>query len=111
MKKCGVFVFVLIIFCSFLAISARGKSEYNVTFINKHWSRLHLQIRVGNESIPEKNALVKDIVLNKGESVSVGYDVVCYYRRDTNPDDPNGNFTTWTSAGCSRNQPCVVDNP
>lgn len=82
-----------------------------MTFINKNWNQLHLQVRVGNQSVPENNTLVKDVVLKKGESVNVDYDVLCYYRRDADPDKPNGNFTTWTGTGCFKNQLCEVDNP
>jgi hypothetical protein len=89
-----------------------SQSPYNLTITNKHWNRMRLQVRVGNQNVPENNTLVQDVILKRGESVTVGYEVLCYYRRDADPDRPdNVNFTTWTSAGCFRNQPCVVDNP
>lgn len=87
------------------------QAAYRVTFINKYWNNLHLQVRVGNQSNPESNQLVQDVTLGRNQSVTVDYDVLCYYRRDSNPDEPNGSFTTWTSTGCFSNQSCVVDNP
>ena len=87
-------------------------SPYNVTFINKYWKSMHLQVRVGNQSVPENNQLVFDGPLNNDQRLPVGYDVSCYYRRDADPDHPdNVHFTQWTSTGCFRNQSCVVDNP
>lgn len=111
----GVFALTLPLLFTFSAFDLKGsikKADYKVTIINKYWNSLHLQVRAGNNSIPENNVLVRDVVLKKGESISVDYDVLCYYRRDADPDRPDGkNFTTWTAAGCSRNQPCTVDNP
>src|SRR5690349_9838814 len=73
------------------------KSElapYNVTITNKNWNRMHLQVRVGNQNVPENNTLVQDVILKRGESVTVGYEVLCYYRRDADPDRPdNVHFT------------------
>lgn len=87
-------------------------ANYRITIINKYWNSMHLQVKAGNQSVPDSNPIARDVILKKGESVTVDYDVLCYYRRDANPDNPdNVHFTNWTSAGCFRNNPCVVDNP
>ncbi len=107
-----LFLFTIAFFSFKMKTKETKKADYNVTIINKYWNSLHLQVRVGNQSVPENNSLVKDVILKKNESVSVDYDVLCYYRRDADPDHPDGvNFTTWTGAGCFRDKPCVVDNP
>ena len=88
------------------------KADYNVTIYNRQWKSMRIQVRVGNQSIPGNNALVKNEILQKDGSVTVPYDVLCYYRRDADPDHPNDkDFTSWTSAGCFRNKTCTVENP
>lgn len=99
------------LFFSFKGKTTEKKANYQVTFINKYWAKMHLQIRVGNSPTPENNQSVYDGILSKDASTSVGYDVLCWYRRDANPDNPNGQFTAWTSTGCYRGSPCTVDNP
>ena len=91
---------------------SKKHSDYQVVFINKYWNNFHLQIRVGNNSNPENNAVYYNGNLAHGYQLAVPYDVFCWYRRDANPNQPDGvHFTNWTSAGCFRNTPCTIDNP
>lgn len=73
---------------------------------------MHLQVRTGNNGNPESNPVFYDGNLAHGYQLVVPYDVLCWYRRDANPSQPDGvHFTNWTSAGCFRGSPCTVDNP
>lgn len=91
---------------------SKPESTYQVTFVNRYWNNLHLQVRVGNNSAPERNNVAYDGNLSRGQSVTVSYDVLCWYRRDANPDQhDNIHFTNWTSTGCFSGSPCAVDNP
>jgi|SRR6185437_11042553 len=103
---------VPVLFFSFKTESHKKHSNYTVTFINKYWANMHLQVRVGNNSQPENNPLFYDKNLPRNTPLPIGYDVLCWYRRDANPDRPDGvHFTNWTSTGCFRGSPCTVDNP
>jgi hypothetical protein len=108
-----IFLAISITLLSFKSDSpSTRRADYNVTIVNKYWASMRLQVRVGNQPVAENNTLVKDIILKRNESVTVPYDVICYYRRDANPDNPDAvTFTTWTGAGCFRNKTCIIDNP
>ncbi|HEY4327752.1 MAG TPA: hypothetical protein VGN20_27470 [Mucilaginibacter sp.] len=99
---------------SFEEIAKSKLSNYSVIIANTYWpNKMHLQVRVGNSSDPDKCNLVWDGYLAKDTQTGpIGYDVFCYYRRDANPNAPdNVHFTNWTRTGCFSNTPCRVDNP
>jgi hypothetical protein len=82
--------------------------DNSVTITNSQWNTLHLQVRSGNTQNPDQNAqTLYDGNLLRGQSQTFSFPIFLWYRRDTNPDYPNGQFTGWTM--CSTNQ--VINNP
>ena len=91
----------------FSSFKSKKSSSGTVTITNKYWNNMHLQVRIGNNSVPENNNLVFDGNLPRGQSRTFNFDVLMWYRRDANPDNPNGNFSSWTQCFSSHN----IDNP
>ncbi|HVX00388.1 MAG TPA: hypothetical protein VHA52_08145 [Candidatus Babeliaceae bacterium] len=92
----------VVVFSSF-----RKTSASTVTITNKFWNSMHLQVREGNQSNPEANPMVFDGILPRDQSFSRQFPVLLFYRRDANPDHPDGRFTNWTECFTSEN----IDNP
>src|ERR1700743_3689172 len=66
---------------SFTKSHSANKRSYQVTFVNKYWRNIHLQIRAGNMGIADRNPVKFDGNLGKDQQTTVSYDVLCWYRR------------------------------
>jgi hypothetical protein len=90
-----------------IGMNKRSEKMSTVTITNKYWNRLTLQVREGNSSSIESNPEIFNRTLSRGETVSFNFNSMLFYRRDANPDSPNGQFTGWTQCFSSQN----IDNP
>lgn len=73
-----------------------------VTFVNPSWNHVNVQVRIGNNSNPESNPLVSQFTLSRnGKSQPFSFAVFLFWRRDSNPDSPNGSYTAWTQESAS----------
>lgn len=116
MKK--YFTALLVIICIVVSIFAVRKNfmQFNsiVSIRNSQWEKVHIQVRKGYSDDPVNDHLIFDQFLDKGQSrsftVDNGDDIV--YRRDLDPDHPDGkHFTKWTYANYDGSSICSVDNP
>ena len=82
------------------------KHMKTVTITNRYWQTMNLEIRIGDRQPPEANPS-QNLTLAQGQSQPFTFEVFLYYRRDLNPDAPNGQFTNWTQ--CFSDD--VIDNP
>ena len=83
-------------------------STVNIT--NRNWNRVTVEVRMGDDAHPENNRSLGTRSLNRGETwplYSDGEDV--WYRRDADPDRPNGQWTAWTHRPCYPNLSEVYD--
>ena len=78
-----------------------------VKITNKYWNSIHLQVRVGNKEPAEQNPLVFDSQLGRDQERDFQFDNLLFYRRDANPDAPDGRFTDWVECFTDLD----VDNP
>jgi hypothetical protein len=78
-----------------------------VSITNTYWNSINLQVRTGNNPNPENNPIVYNNPLARGQTVPFTFPVFLFYRRDANPDYPNGTFTGWTQCFTNEN----IDNP
>jgi hypothetical protein len=70
--------------------------ERNVVLVNRTWTKVNVEVRRGKESDCGKNAAFETKKLLRGESWSVpAPDTDVCYRRDRDPDHPNGQWTEW----------------
>jgi hypothetical protein len=115
MKKSRFFMLLFVVLASTVAFKMpKMKMHHNatITIVNKYWASIHLQVRVGNYSDPLQNQLQYDGSLAQSDSKSfpVSAPNTVIYRRDANPNNPDGShFTNWTFANCTSD--CVIDNP
>lgn len=87
---------------------AAGKSTVNLH--NRSWNRVTVEARIGDDPNPEANRPLGARSLRRGESwviESEGEDV--WYRRDVNPDHPDGKLTVWKHRPCYPRRPDVYD--
>lgn len=80
---------------------------------NKSWNSMTVEARIGNNTVPENNPLVsgspKVLYLNNDWNIlSDGEDV--YYRRDADPDNPDGTMTDWSLRPCYGNGETYVED-
>jgi hypothetical protein len=78
-----------------------------VSISNANFNNLHLQVRIGERSDAESNPLVFDSNLPRYALESFEFESMLFYRRDSNPDNPDGNFTMWTQCFTSE----AISNP
>jgi hypothetical protein len=78
-----------------------------VTITNTQWARLTLQVRVGDQNVAENNPIDYEGVLNRGDNYTKTFPVFLFYRRDNNPDAPDGTYSAWTLCFADQN----IDNP
>lgn len=116
MKK--YFTVLLVIICILVSVFAIRKNfmQFNsiVSIRNSQWKTVHIQVRKGYSDDPGHDNLIFDQFLDKGQSrsftVDNGDDVV--YRRDLDPDHPDGkHFTKWAYANNGGSSICSIDNP
>ncbi len=116
MKK--YFTTIMVIGCIVASVFAvrRNFMHFNsiVSIRNSQWEKVHVQVRKGFSDDPGRDQLIFDQFLEKGQSrsftVDNGDDVV--FRRDLNPDHPDGkHFTRWAYANDGGSGICSVDNP
>jgi hypothetical protein len=65
-------------------------------FHDRDWRTVNVQIRQGNDPVPEKNRSLGTVQLNLDQTYDVVGDENVWYRRDANPDNPDGSWTMWT---------------
>ena len=78
-----------------------------VTITNTQWDTLTLQVRQGDKQDADANPQVCNELLARGQSKTFNFMLFLFYRRDGNPDVPNGKFTSWTR--CSSDE--TITNP
>jgi hypothetical protein len=63
---------------------------------NVTWNRVNVEVRRGRENSCASNAVFQTKILEKGELWTIpAPNVDICYRRDANPDHPNGQWTDW----------------
>ncbi|HVV54757.1 MAG TPA: hypothetical protein VHC47_05515 [Mucilaginibacter sp.] len=80
---------------------------------NTRWHKVRVQVRKGFNPDPLHDKLIFDQYLMMGQSrtftVDNGDDIL--YRRDENPDHPDGiHFTKWVYVDCDGSSTCTLDN-
>jgi len=112
------FTTLIVIGCIIASIFAirRNFMQFNsiVSIRNSQWEKVHIQVRKGFSDDPSRDQLIFDQFLDKGQSrsfsVDNGDDIV--YRRDLNPNHPDGkHFTEWSYANNDGSTICSVDTP
>jgi hypothetical protein len=78
-----------------------------VKIINSYWDRIELQVRIGDQEPAEANPEAFDEYLNRNDEQDFDFEVFLFYRREANPDNPDGNYSAWTQ--CFVDQ--TIDNP
>jgi hypothetical protein len=78
-----------------------------VKIINGYWDRIELQVRIGNQEPADANPVAFDDYLDRNNEQEFEFDVFLFYRRDANPDNPNGDYSAWTQ--CFADE--TIDNP
>jgi hypothetical protein len=74
---------------------------------NQSWRRVTVEAVRGSNTVPEENENLGSVTLDDTENnnswriESNGLDL--YYRRDANPDNPDGSMTLWTHRPCYGN--------
>jgi hypothetical protein len=84
----------------------------NVSFVNRSWHSIHLQVRIGQNADASQDRLVFDKFLLRGQKLTLKATEpqILLYRRDANPDHADGrHFTEWTAANCDGGN-CVISN-
>jgi hypothetical protein len=74
----------------------RDRTVANVHLINEDWDQVNVEVRRGNETDCALNAAFETKLLARGDEWVIpapGVDVC--YRRDADPDHPNGQWTEW----------------
>jgi hypothetical protein len=78
------------------AASVAPAMTSRVDIIDRNWARVNVDVRIGNNANPEDNRSLGTRELTRGQTWSIpsdGEDV--WYRRDADPDRPNGQWTNW----------------
>lgn len=71
---------------------------------NESWKRVKVEAVMGNKTPPEANSSLGSEILIKGDKWKIdsnGEDI--YYRRDADPDNPDGRMQVWTHRPCYGN--------
>jgi hypothetical protein len=76
--------------------SSSQPSEPVVELTNSRWSAVNVEVRRGTESDCGLNAAFETRELDRGETwaIPVPQGDLCY-RRDRDPDHPNGEWSSW----------------
>lgn len=86
--------------CLFCASLCSGQA---ITIRNRVWNRVNVEVRKGKSDNPDQNASQGTQVLQKNGAWSVpckadeGY---VWWRRDPDPDHPNGSWADWNKKAC-----------
>ncbi|WP_157650676.1 hypothetical protein [Burkholderia ubonensis] len=86
----------LMLFASMIPARADGISHVHLQ--NSAWSSVNVEVRRGNAGSCDQNPVVNKTAVPKGGELVVdsnGEDVC--WRRDTDPDHPNGQWTGWSN--------------
>lgn len=80
---------------------------------NKSWNIVSVEARKGNNTNPEENPPVEDSpkTLNLNQDWIIESDAEdVYYRRDADPDNPDGTMTDWTLRPCYGNGETYIED-
>jgi hypothetical protein len=75
----------------------------SVTIVNNAWARVSVEVRKGKNADVNQNPVFRTGTMTRGEkwripcSSDEGY---VWWRRDADPDHPNGQWSPWTSKAC-----------
>jgi hypothetical protein len=74
----------------------------SVTLVNSAWNRVTIEVRKGKYDDVNQNAAYETRTMGKGRwtipcAAEEGY---VWWRRDADPDHPNGQWTGWTRKAC-----------
>lgn len=109
-------IFVTGIFAVLVFVLYRNYMPLNstVSISNSRWQKVHIQVKKTSATIPESAGIIFDQYLVKGQSRSftVNNSDNILYRRDLDPDHPDGvHFTDWTSANNDGWAVCTIKDP
>lgn len=78
------------------ASASPRKARTIVILRNTHWARVKVEARQGNFQNPMQNRSLGSKVLKRGEAwtIETGRQDL-FYRRDADPDHPNGRMNDW----------------
>lgn len=68
---------------------------------NTNWNSVNVEVRKGNYDNAESNPSLGSRTLTRNSDWTIysdGEDI--FYRRDTDPDHPNGQWTSWIHRPC-----------
>ena len=84
-------------------------AESNVVLVNKQWEMVNVEVRRGNEPDCANNATFETKKLFRSDKWSIpAPSVDVCYRRDRDPDHPNGQWTNWRKVSPTSSGDTVV---
>jgi hypothetical protein len=111
------YFFLMITFSALLAVCGVVLKENrrlytHIFFVNNYLGRVHLQIRKGYDPDVNKDKLVCDKVLLKGQKLVLkakGTEILMYRKEINFNQDNVQHFTDWTLTNCEDSN-CIIDN-
>ena len=81
-----------------------------VNLHNRSWDQVRVQVRMGNRVNPDENRLLGIFILRRGEFRSIPCEREdVWYRREKNPNNPDGEWTKWVHRPCYEGKPQTYD--